>query len=604
MWIKNLRDNGITRQRYWGTPLPVWRCGSCKQYIVIGSINELKKYTKDIPEDLHKPWIDMVSWKCSCGGEMKRIPDILDVWVDAGSVSWNCLDYPKHEELFKEMFPADFILEGIDQIRGWFNLLLVASMVALNKPSFKAVYMHGFINDALGRKMSKSLGNYILPQEVIEQYGADTLRYYMLGGTKAGVDINYNFDDMKVKNKNLNVLWNMHKYLVDYSLNAGINPAELDAEIIQDEFSIEEEYMFSKLHSTIRKVTELYEQYRIDEVPIEIEELYLSLSRTYIKLTREKLADNERNVVLYTIYTTLMETLKLFATVAPFISEKMYLNIKEAFNLKEESIHLHDWPSYDEKKINKDIEASMESASSLVQAALSAREKINLGVRWPLKELLVATKDDATIQAVERLKDIIKIQLNVKDIGVIDVLKSVKLSAKPDYNQLNPDFKEDAPKIIANLAIESPETVMQHIEKEGKYVLKVDGKSYNIVKEHLIVQRTVPYPLVEAEIKNGFIYLNQERTDELEAEGYAREITRRIQAGRKKAGLEVKDRISLYLKTDAELAEMLSDWQDQIQEKVGADVLKISENEPAKQHAFRTKEKVKDKEFEICFDRI
>ena len=168
-WLANLRDNGITRQRYWGTPLPIWKCRQCKDFIVIGSIEELKKIAGRIPEDLHKPWIDEVKIKCKCGAMKERVPDVLDVWIDAGSASWNCLDYPRRKDLFEELYPADFILEGIDQIRGWFNLLFVASMVAMNNPSFKAVYMHGFINDAQGRKMSKSLGNYILPQEVVDE---------------------------------------------------------------------------------------------------------------------------------------------------------------------------------------------------------------------------------------------------------------------------------------------------------------------------------------------------------------------------------------------------------------------------------------------------
>src|SRR3989344_597209 len=165
-WLSNLRDNGITRQRYWGTPMPIWRCNQCKEFVVIGSIDELKKLAVRIPEDLHKPWIDEVTIKCKCGHKKERIPNILDVWIDAGSASWNCLDFPRRKDLFDKLYPADFILEGIDQIRGWFNLLFVASMIAMDNVSFKSVYMHGFINDAQGRKMSKSLGNYILPQEV------------------------------------------------------------------------------------------------------------------------------------------------------------------------------------------------------------------------------------------------------------------------------------------------------------------------------------------------------------------------------------------------------------------------------------------------------
>src|SRR3989344_965000 len=346
-WLANLRDNGITRQRYWGTAMPVWKCPQCKRFIVVGSVDELKKLAGRVPEDLHKPWIDEVKIKCECGSVKERVPDILDVWIDAGSASWNCLDYPRRKDLFEKLYPADFILEGIDQIRGWFNLLFVASMIAMNNESFRAVYMHGFINDAQGRKMSKSLGNYILPQEVIMEYGADTLRYYMIGGTAPGVDINYNFDDMKVKHKNLTVLWNLHKYAIEMAKNLKINPADL--RFSKEKLDIEELYILSKLNSTVKSVTGLLEEYRINEVPWKIEDLFLELSRTYIQLTRDKSAvgsEDDKKIVLYAIFNVLIESLKLFAPVVPFITEKMYLNLKHEFKLKDESVHFLEWPKY------------------------------------------------------------------------------------------------------------------------------------------------------------------------------------------------------------------------------------------------------------------
>ena len=208
-WLANLRDNSITRQRYWGTPVPIWKCSSCDNYEVIGSREELKKKTGKLPDDLHKPSLDKLTIKCKCGKEMKRIPDVLDVWIDSATASWNCLDYPGNDKLFRKMYPPDFILEGIDQIRGWFNILFVASMIAMNKPAYKSVYMHGFTIQS-GEKMSKSAGNATSPQEIIDQYGADTMRYYLIGGTNPGLDLNYSIDDMKVSYRNLGILWNLH----------------------------------------------------------------------------------------------------------------------------------------------------------------------------------------------------------------------------------------------------------------------------------------------------------------------------------------------------------------------------------------------------------
>ena len=566
-WLANLRDNGITRQRYWGTPLPVWKCKKCHDFVVVGSMDELKKLAGRIPDDLHKPWIDEVKIKCNCGFEKERVPDILDVWIDAGSASWNCLDFPKRKDLFEKMYPADFILEGIDQIRGWFNLLFVASMLAMNNESFKSVYMHGFINDAQGRKMSKSLGNYILPHEVIMEYGADTLRYYMIGGTAPGIDINYNFDDMKVKHKNLTVLWNLHKYAIEMAKNLKAVPEPVE----RQRLDVEEKYIFSRLNSAIKKATEIFDGYRLNESPWVAEELFLELSRGYIQLTRDKSSmgsDEDKKIVLNTVYRVLIDCLKLFAPIAPFITEAMYQNLRREFKLKEESIHLLEWPGHNGELINEELEASMAIASEVVQSALAIREKIQLGVRWPLKELVIATKDEKVVKAVTNLADVIKKQLNVKELKVLESLPNVKVRIKADYSKLGPEFGEKAPKIIAQLTINSPETVLRQIQEKGKYACRIDGEVVEITKEHLIVAKEVPVPYEEGAFKQGFVYLNRETTDELEAEGFAREVMRRVQALRKKAGLQKSDSISLFIRTDEELKEMLKEWSVVIKERL------------------------------------
>ena len=583
--------------------MPIWKCNKCNDFVVIGSLKELKKLTKDIPEDLHKPWIDKVTIKCKCGDTKRRIPDILDVWIDAGSASWNCLYYPGREDYFKKLFPADFITEAHDQIRGWFNLLFVASMIAMKKPSFKAVYMHGHINDALGRKMSKSLGNYILPEEVISKYGADTLRHYMIGGAAPGIDLHYNFDDMKVKYKNLSILWNLHNYVID--LASGLtNPEKL--KITEKELLLEEKYIFSKLNSTIKKITEAFNDYKINEAPLIAEELFLELSRSYIQLTREKSAGNEkeRKVLLYTVYNVLVHLLKIFAPVAPFITEKIYLELKNRFNLKEESIHLFDWPEYDEKKIDEKLEKQMHLVNTIIQVALSLREKSKLSLRWPVKEVVIATKDKNTINAVEILRGIIKKQTNAKDITVLENLPGVKTKVRFDFGKLAPDFKELTPKIIAKVATDSPESILAHIEKEGKYSFKINGKQVDIVKEYLIIERDVPKQYEESSFRHGFIYLNKQRTDELEAEGFAREIMRRAQSLRKEAGLKKKDKIMLMVKVDDELKEMLDEWEDAIKEKTGAKKIRINSIKPARKYKHSSKENVKGNVFELFLDRV
>ncbi|MBI1969839.1 isoleucine--tRNA ligase [Candidatus Woesearchaeota archaeon] len=605
-WLRNLRDNSITKQRFWGTPVPIWRCEQCKEYDVFGSFAELKQVTKKDPKDPHKPWIDEIVYPCKCGGTRRRIPDIVDVWVDAGCVSWTCLDYPQRKEWFEKLYPAEFILEGKDQIRGWFNLLMVASMLAIGKPSFQAAYMHGFVQDALGRKMSKSLGNYILPQEVIDQYGADTLRYYMIGGTTPGIDINYNFEDMKLKYKHLAILWNLHKFLLDYAKTMELLPGTLDENLIRDVFGYEEYYMLSKLNSTVQEVTKLFEHYNLNEVPWKVEKLFLELSRTYIQLVREKSVvgeELEKHAIVYVVYRTLLTCLKLFAPICPFITEKMYLHLREAFGWKEESIHLYPWPKVIAEERDAALEKNMEVAQDIMQAILFGREKMNLGVRWPVKQAVLETSNAEVLKAVQQLGDLITLQTNVKELQIMERLPKVKLSIKPDFAQLGPDFGALAPKIIAKLTIESPETILGHMEKEGFFEMSVNGKKCKIVKEHLIVKKEIPAIYQEVPFKYGAVYVNKERSKELDAEGYARELTRRIQQARKEAGLEKKDRIHLHLAVPEDLQELLEPWKKQMQEKVGATNIIMRKRMTGK-HEYTKKEKIKEYDLEIGFERV
>ena len=601
-WLKNLRDNSISKQRYWGTPLPIWRDeNNPDDYIVVGSIAELEKLSGQKVVEPHIPWIDDIIIKKD-GKTYKRVPDVLDVWVDAGTASWNSLDFPQNKNDFEKYFPADFILEGKDQIRGWFNLLHVASILALEKPSFKAVYMHGYVQDAQGRKMSKSQGNYILPEEIIKDYGADALRYYMIGGTNAGVDINYNFDDMKVKYKNMSVIWNIHNYLIDLSSTIGIKKIN-SVKSLAKSLSQEEKYILSRLNTVMEEVTNLYENYRLDEIPSKIESIFLELSRTYMQLTREKVSsgsDSEKEVVLSVTSHVLFEALKMFSTIAPFISEKIYHNLKDLLGEKEESIHMFSWPKVDKSFVDEKLEFDVSIASSIIQASLGAREKLQMGVRWPLQNLLILTKDKKVLSSLKKISDMIKNQVNIRSIKAVDSLQGLKYSLRVNYARIAEVAGKDTAEIANTLMAANAEEIINAVQTDGKYVLNYGGQNYNIIKDHILVQREVPNQYAEGEFKGGLVYLDKEVTPELEAEGFAREIMRRVQDARKNAGLKKNDTIKLQIKVPSDLLENISKLKRMIEDRVAASELNISDSNVSDSKN-KSEFKVKGKEFGVYF---
>jgi isoleucyl-tRNA synthetase len=603
-WLKSLQDWCISRQRFWGIPLPIWTC-ICGKYKVISSNAELKKLTGKELENLHRPWIDTMKLKCDCGKEMTRVPDVLDVWLDSGVAPWATLGYPSNPELFDKLGFPDLILEGKDQIRGWFNSLTCMSMISWGKIPFKAAYMHGFINDTQGRKMSKSLKNYITPYEIIDSYGADTLRYYQIGGAQPGVDLSFNHEDAKIKHRNLIVLWNLQKFVVELAKELKVNPEKMDDVVMKSLYGIEERFMLSKLNSTIKTVTALFNEYRLNEIPAVIEDLFLALSRSYIQMVRDKSAvgdDNERQVVLYTIYKCLTECLKLFAPIAPFITDSIWQNLKPEFKLQEESIHLCDWPKANEKDINTKLENQMVIADAVVQAVLAAREKIKVSLRWPVKCVQIVSQDDEVLKTLEELEDVIKYQTNCKDVHGHKEFAEVLMKVKADAGALGKAFGAKSPKIMIKLAEMSAKSILSQLAKDSKFPVIIEKETVYLSKDHIIVERDVPKKYSEMEFKNGFVYLDTERNDELDAEGYARELMRRVQQMRKDAGMQKADKALVYIQTSAKDVKLLEPWKGRIEEKCGAHV-NVGSNDPVKKHAHIAEEKIKDKSFKLFLDK-
>lgn len=516
-WTENLRDNSIVRQRFWGCPNPIWKCNKCDHVEVIGSIDELEKKAGKIPKDLHIPFIDKVKWKCEkCKGEMIREPDIVDIWIDAGTAGWNCLYYPNKKEYFEEFFPADLILEATEQVRLWFSMLNVCSMIALGKKSYNAVYMHGMILDWEGGKMSKSLGNIISPEEVLEKAGVDVFRYYMFQNA-AGENMNFNWEELKIKQRNVNVLWNIKNYLLELAALLNKNPAKLKPSL-----DLEERYILSRLNSSIKNATELFDKYKLDETVSIIESLFLELSRSYIQIVREKVAlgtEKEKETALYAIYNVLLNSIKLFAPICPFMSDQVYTELKNKFELKEESVHLCEWPVHDEKLIDKKLEEEFAFAMQIIEKALAVRSSEGIGVRWPLASISVKTDKKLS----KELQEIVLRQVNVKKIN-----------------------------------FES-------------------SKTFEVL-------------------------LDMKITPELEAEGYVRELMRKIQDARKKAGLQKEQKIDLFLVIDKQLQKHAKSFEKLICEKVNAAKLSFSDKlVGGYKNVF--KEKIKEKAVEIAFNQ-
>lgn len=599
-WLEHLRDNSITKQRYWGTAVPIWTCKETDEHIVVGSVKELEKLSGQKVASMHIPDIDKIQIQKD-GKIFKRMPDVLDVWIDAGTVSWNCLRYPEIKEDFEEMFPADFILEGKDQIRGWFNLLMIASMLAFEKPSFKNVVMHGFINDNSGVKMSKSLGNIIAPFELISKHGADTLRLYTCQ-TSAGADLNFSWDEAANKSRGISILWNVHKLFINLCNEQGIKPFALDETKMREAMGAEEKYIVSKLHSTIKRVTELMEAYHLDEIIAPLEELFLEISRTYIQMVRDKStlgSQREKEVVAYTLATTILETLKMCQLVIPFVCEAMYQNFKEEYWFKEESISHFGWPKYSQELIDKEIESQMELAGQVITSGAHAREKAKLGLRWPIKELVIVSTNSNVERTVNDLKEIMKGQLNTKEVRVVHKMEGLKVTVKPNPGTIGKAFGKLAPTIMKHLSAHEKEVATAL--DSGRYTFAIESQEIEITKEMLHVSREAPVGYTMAEFKQGIVYVNTERTVALESEGYAREVSRQVQQQRKDASLERIDQITLSIDTSNEMKEMLSSHLEDMKDKVGAVTLEFGiGSEGMEESEF----KVKGHEFKIWFKKI
>ncbi len=557
-WINNARDWCISRQRYWGIPLPIWSCPTCGHLEVIGTAAELEERAGRKIADLHRPEVDSILLDCPCGGRMKRSPDVFDVWFDSAVASWATLRFPSQEKDFEEWWPADFITEGHDQTRGWFYSQLGAAMVSFGRAPYKSVLMHGFTLDDQGRKMSKSIGNIVQPEEVVAKFGADILRFYVLGANAPWEDLHFSWESVENTSRMLNIFWNAYRFALPYMVLDGFDAEKADLSRYEKSLRPEDRWILSRINSLIGEVTEEMEAYQLHRIVRSISEFILEdLSRWYIQLVRPRTwieqDDPDKLAAYATIYEVLVKLSRLMAPFTPFLSESIYQNLVRGLDgaAALPSVHMCDWPVADGARIDRKLEESMSLVREISMAGSNARQKGGRKLRWPVSEIVISPAKEAV--DLGDLVGVLKGQTNAKKITVLPPGEKPKmdLELSPVHKKIGPVYKGEAKAVVAALQAADPFDIKRQLDSGCEAGLSYGGKEYRINSEMVVIKELPPESLPAAEFSRGLVYVDITLTPELESEGYAREIIRRIQDMRKEMDLKVEDQIRAEVDIDS-----------------------------------------------------
>jgi isoleucyl-tRNA synthetase len=591
-WLSNNIDWALSRERYWGTPLPVWECPDCKKRECVGSVKELSEKTgSDLRGlDLHRPYVDNITWECAdCGSKMKRIPDLIDVWFDSGSMPVAQWHYPfENQELFKQQFPADFICEAVDQTRGWFYTLHAISTLLFDQECFKNVVCLGFVVDANGQKMSKSRGNVIDPWDVLNESGADAFRWYFYTSAPPNAERRFapSMVTEVVKNFTL-TLWNIYSFFVTY--------ANLDKPVLTPSFApkgkggkgnILDRWLLSSLNALVRDVTHAYETYDVPGATRPIEGFVETLSTWYLRRSRRRFwkseSDTDKQAAYSTLYTALVTLSKLLAPAMPFLADEMYRNLVLVVDAKApESVHLAAWPKTDESQIDETLNREMALVMKMVSLGHNARQKANRKVRQPLAEAAFTLGRPDERHAVETYADLIADELNVKKVRLLDTSgEAVSFAVKPLPRQLGQKYGNKFPGLAkAITALDANGTAPVFLAGQPVKVV-LEGQEYRILPEEVEVRADAKAGFAVAADGAYLAALVTELTPELVREGLAREFVRRVQDLRKTADLDVADRIKVKVVATPGLKEAIDGNRDYVTAETLTVELSYSQPEP------------------------
>ncbi len=560
-WLENVQDWGISRNRYWGTPLNIWECPDCGKRTSIGSISELKERSDDCPDEieLHRPYIDNVHVNCECGGKMTRVPEVIDCWFDSGSMPFAQHHYPfENEDLFEKEFPADFISEAVDQTRGWFYSLLAISTLLFNKAPFKNVIVLGHVQDENGQKMSKSKGNAVDPMEALETYGADAIRWYFYTNSAPWLPNRfYGKAVTEGQRKVMGTLWNTYAFFVLYANIDNFDATKYTLDY--DKLSVMDKWCLSKLNTMIEGVDQNLENYRIPEAARYIADFVDELSNWYVRRGRERFwakgMEQDKINAYMTLYTALVETAKTAAPMIPFMAEDIYQNLVRSLDKDAPvSIHLCDFPVANKDYMDAELEANMETVLSIVGLGRACRNGSNCKTRQPLANMYIK----AETKLDDFYTDIIKEEMNVKNVEFIENADALQTYAfKPQMRTVGPKYGKQLGAIKEALAALDGSAAKKELDETGSIKLALADGEVVLTEEDLLietVQKEGFYSLTDFGIT---VSLDTTLTEELKEEGFLREIVSKIQTMRKDAGFEVMDQIDLCI-TGTDMVETVA----------------------------------------------